>query len=215
MKSVAYLILLCAILIGSVSAYQIDISAPETLAAGKPLIVTGTTTFDIGTNIFVTLYYMSSTTMQHRMTTSVIVQPDKSFRAIMDTTRLEKGMYKVEALVKDYGGHDVSVTMRNVMLIDISSETPVPTRTTTAFQTIGVTTIPTSIPTTEQTTSLTTSPTTSQTTIKIPTPTPTPDYDAKIAALEKQLAEQNQKIEEQGNILNQIINFLRNIFGWK
>ena len=55
----------------------------------------------------------------------------------------------------------------------------------------------------------------SQTIIRTSILTPSPDYDAKIAALEKQLAEQNQKIEQQGNILDQIINFLRNVFGWK
>jgi hypothetical protein len=45
--------------------------------------------------------------------------------------------------------------------------------------------------------------------------TPTPNYDAKIAALESQLAEQNKKIEQQGNILDQIMNFLRNVLGGK
>jgi len=55
----------------------------------------------------------------------------------------------------------------------------------------------------------------SETIIISPTLTQTPDYDAKIAALEKQLAEQNQTIEKQGNILDQIVNFLRNFFGWK
>jgi hypothetical protein len=57
--------------------------------------------------------------------------------------------------------------------------------------------------------------TTTHTIITIPSLTPTPDYDAKIAALESQLAEQNKKIEQQGNILDQIMNFLRNVLGWK
>jgi hypothetical protein len=90
-----------------------------------------------------------------------------------------------------------------------------PTTTITTRQTTVVTTVPTSVPTTGQTTSLATAPTTLRTTIKTPVPTPTTDNDAKIAALEKQLAEQNKKIEEQGNLLNQITNFLRNVFGWK
>jgi hypothetical protein len=61
----------------------------------------------------------------------------------------------------------------------------------------------------------TAAPTPSQTTINTPTPSPTPNYDAKIAALESQIVEQNKKIEQQGNILDQITNFLRNVFGWK
>jgi len=73
------------------------------------------------------------------------------------------------------------------------------------------TTKPTIIPTI----SISIASTKSQTIIRTSILTPTPDYDAKIAALEKQLAEQNQKIEQQGNILDQIINFLRNVFGWK
>lgn len=43
----------------------------------------------------------------------------------------------------------------------------------------------------------------------------TSDSDAKIAALESHIAEQNKKIEQQGNILDQIVNFLRNVLGWK
>jgi cobalamin biosynthesis protein CobT len=43
----------------------------------------------------------------------------------------------------------------------------------------------------------------------------TPDYDAKIEALEKQIAEQKKEIERQGTILDQIISFLRNVSGMK
>ena len=95
-----------------------------------------------------------------------------------------------------------------------TGQTTVVTTKTTSLPTTVVTTIPTTAPTPGQTTSPTTLPTTAQTTIKTPTPTPTPNYDAKIAALESQLAVQNRKIEEQGNILDKITNFLRNIFGW-
>jgi hypothetical protein len=41
------------------------------------------------------------------------------------------------------------------------------------------------------------------------------DYDAKIAALEKQIREQDKEIKRQGNILDQIVSFLRKGFGWK
>jgi len=91
--------------------------------------------------------------------------------------------------------------------------TTAPTPSPTSVQTTGPTSSPTAVTTTLPTTAITTGPTT-QTTIKTPTPTPTPNYDAKIAALESQLAVQNQKIEEQGNILDKITSFLRNIFGW-
>jgi hypothetical protein len=82
-------------------------------------------------------------------------------------------------------------------------------------QTPSITTSPPTAVTTGQTPSLTTPSTPPQTTIETPIPTPTPNYDEKIAALERQLAVQNQKIEEQGKILNRITSFLRTVFGWK
>lgn len=90
------------------------------------------------------------------------------------------------------------------------------TTTITTVPTTSHTTAVTTIPSTRVTTAVTATPTTIPViTTRTPRPTPIVDYDAKIAALEKQVAEQNQKIEEQGNILNQIINFLKSIFGWK
>jgi trimeric autotransporter adhesin len=45
--------------------------------------------------------------------------------------------------------------------------------------------------------------------------TATVNYSATIERLERENVEQNIKIDEQGNILDQITNFLRNVFGWK
>ncbi|MDO9034954.1 MAG: hypothetical protein Q7U51_07105 [Methanoregula sp.] len=97
--------------------------------------------------------------------------------------------------------------------VQTSAITTVPTSLPTSLQTTGPTSSPTAVSTTVQTTTITTAPPTGQTTIL--TIATTPNYDAKIAALESQLAVQNQKIEEQGNILDKITSFLRNIFGWK
>ncbi|MFA4876197.1 MAG: hypothetical protein WC586_02190 [Methanoregula sp.] len=105
-------------LIAAVSAYQVNIDAPETLAVGKPLIVTGTTTFGIGTPIDVVLYYQLTTTTEIQRKISY-VQQDKTFRAVFDTTGLKKGMYKVEVPANGMGN---SVTMRLVQLVDRSDE---------------------------------------------------------------------------------------------
>lgn len=43
----------------------------------------------------------------------------------------------------------------------------------------------------------------------------TTDYDARIAALEEQVAEQNRELERQGTLLDQILGFLKNILGWE
>jgi len=115
-------VVLCLIglffLISGVSAYLVNIEAPDTLAVGKPLIVTGTTTFGVGTPIDVVLYNQLTTTSEIKRKI-VYVQEDKSFRAVFDTTGLPKGMYKVEVPANGLGN---SVTMRLVQLIDRSDD---------------------------------------------------------------------------------------------
>lgn len=58
-------------------------------------------------------------------------------------------------------------------------------------------------------------PITALTTIAPTTVPATINYSATIAAMQSQIAAQGTKIEEQGTILNQIMIFLRNLFGWK
>lgn len=99
---------------GVVSAYQINIEAPETLSVGKPLVVTGTTNFGIGTPIDVVLYTQTTTTTEIKRKIAY-VQSDNTFRVIFDTTNLEKGTYKVEVPASGLGD---SINMRLVELID-------------------------------------------------------------------------------------------------
>jgi hypothetical protein len=108
------LFLLC----GLVSAYQITINTPETVPVGKPLLVTGTTTFGIGTPIDVVLYRQvtGSTEVKRKI---AYVQTDQTFRVVFDTTNLNKGIYKVEVPRNGLGD---SVTMRIVELIDRTEE---------------------------------------------------------------------------------------------
>ena len=103
---------------GVSSAYSVMIEAPDTLAVGKPLIVTGTTTLGIGTPIDVVLYFQltTNTEVQRKI---VYIQSDRTFQTFFDTTGLKKGTYKVEVPVN--GGGD-SVTMRVVHLVDRTDE---------------------------------------------------------------------------------------------
>lgn len=116
---------------GIASSYQINIYAPDTLAVGKPLIVTGTTTFGIGTPIDVVLYYQltTSTEVWRRI---AYVQSDKTFSVVFDTTNLKKGLYKVEVPVNGLGD---SVTMRLVQLIDRSDDIYLSSPSTQNFNT--------------------------------------------------------------------------------
>ncbi len=105
-------------LFGTASAYQINIDAPETLAVGKPLLVTGTTNFGIGTPIDVVLYYQVTTNTEVKRKIAY-VQSDHTFRVVFDTTNLKKGVYKVEVPASGLGD---SINMRLVELIDRTDE---------------------------------------------------------------------------------------------
>jgi hypothetical protein len=118
MNKFVLLVLGILLLAGIASAYQITISAPETLAVGKPLIVTGTTTFGIGTPVDVVLYYQltTSTEVQRKR---AYVQSDRTFTVEFDTSTLKKGVYKVEVPAN---GLADSITMRQVELVDRTDE---------------------------------------------------------------------------------------------
>jgi hypothetical protein len=114
MKKIVLLVLGLLFLSGWASAYLVDIDAPDSLTVGKPLIVTGTTTFGVGTPIDVVLYYQLTTTTEIQRKI-VYVQSDKTFKAVFDTTGFKKGTYKVEVPANGLGD---SVTMRLIQLVD-------------------------------------------------------------------------------------------------
>jgi hypothetical protein len=114
MKKIVLLVLGLLFLSGWVSAYLVDIDAPDSLTVGKPLIVTGTTTFGVGTPIDVVLYYQVTTTTEIQRKI-VYVQSDKTFKVVFDTTGFKKGTYKVEVPANGLGD---SVTMRLIQLVD-------------------------------------------------------------------------------------------------
>ncbi|MDD4137335.1 MAG: hypothetical protein PHT99_05505, partial [Methanoregula sp.] len=114
MKKIVLLLLGLLFLPGWVSAYQVNIDAPDSLAVGKPLVVTGTTTIGVGTPIDVVLYYQLTTTTEIQRKI-VYVQSDKTFKTIFDTTGLKPGTYKVEVPTPSHGD---SISMRLVTLFD-------------------------------------------------------------------------------------------------
>ena len=115
MKKIVLLVLGLLFLSGWVSAYQVNIDAPDSLTVGKPLIVTGTTTFGVGTPIDVVLYYQltTSTEIQRKI---VYVQSDMTFKTVFDTTGFKKGTYKIEVPANGLG--DSATSMRLVQLVD-------------------------------------------------------------------------------------------------
>lgn len=115
MKKIVLLVMGLLFLPVMASAYQVNIYAPDSLTVGKPLVVTGETTFGVGTPIDVVLYYQLTTTSEVKRKI-VYIQPDKTFKAVFDTTGLKTGIYKVEVPTNGMGGD--SITMRVVNLVD-------------------------------------------------------------------------------------------------
>lgn len=113
-----------------VCGYYVNIEAPDTLTVGKPLVVTGTTTFGIGTPVDVVLYRQLTTTSEIKRLI-VYIQPDKTFRAVFDTTGLETGTYKVEVPTSGMGSD--AVTSRVIQLVDRSDSIHVSSPLTQPF----------------------------------------------------------------------------------
>jgi hypothetical protein len=118
MKKIVLLVMGLLFLPVFASAYQVNINAPETLTVGKPLVVTGVTTFPPGMSVDVVLYYQLTTTTEIKRQI-VGVKPDKTFKVVFDTTGLKTGTYKVEVPVNGMGD---SVTMRLVRIVDRATE---------------------------------------------------------------------------------------------
>jgi hypothetical protein len=118
MKKIVLLVMGLLFLPAFTGAYQVNIDAPETLALGKPLVVTGVTTFPPGMSVDVVLYYQLTTTTEIKRQV-VGIRPDRTFKVVFDTTGLKTGTYKVEVPVDGMGN---SVTMRLVQIIDRSEE---------------------------------------------------------------------------------------------
>lgn len=117
MKKIVLLLIGLLFLPHLAAAYQVNIDAPDSLTVGKPLVVTGTTTFGIGTPIDVVLYYQLTTTTEVKRLI-VYIQPDNTFKAVFDTTGLKTGTYKVE--VPSSGMGSSAVNARVIELVDRS-----------------------------------------------------------------------------------------------
>lgn len=129
MKKIVLLLIGLLFLPGMVSAYYMTIDAPSSLAVGKPLIVTGNTSFGIGTPVDIVLYHQVTTSTEIRRVI-VYVQSDHSFQAIFDTAGLAPGTYKVEA---PPSANSDSVTLRLITLYDRTEDIVLSSPVTQAY----------------------------------------------------------------------------------
>ncbi len=207
------------------SAFQSGVGKVDTVKKGDAIQITGTAE---GKPYPSVVMWVFGDNYANRETG--VVNADASFSFKIDTTTMNLGQYFVivqhpmenrkldviqidsslrgaaasEALINAINAQGSDDTYAKTQFSIVIAPTTIPiTPVPTTSQTTAITTIPTSIPTTGQTTSLTTSPTT-----RTPKPTATVNHSATIEKLEKQIAEQNAKIEEQGNWIDQILRFL-------
>lgn len=125
MKTTIILVLSLLCLAGSAQAYVLTLSAPSEIRAGAPLLVTGNTTFPVGTQFDIILYLLQPGTPQEMARRMVIIDESKSFQVSFPTTGLEAGNYKAEAQFLTDPGSKLSsdsVTVRMLVISDRSKE---------------------------------------------------------------------------------------------
>lgn len=118
MKRIVLLLLGLLLLAAPALAYMVNIDAPDAVAVGKPLVVTGITTFGTGTPIDVVLYYQLTTTTEVKRKIAYVTS-DKTFKTVFDTTGLKTGTYKVEVPAT---ANSDDITMRTVTIYDRSDD---------------------------------------------------------------------------------------------
>jgi hypothetical protein len=126
MKRILFLLLALVLLCGAADAYILVIDAPDELQAGVPLLVTGNTTFPVGTQFDIILYKLQFTAPEEIGRRVIIVDESKTFDASFATTSLVPGQYKVEIQFIDTLASSKlgsgSTTVKVVDLVDRSKE---------------------------------------------------------------------------------------------
>lgn len=118
------------LLSGTVTAYQVSISAPSTVAQGSPLVVTGTTTFPLGASIDIVFSRVDTQPIEIA-TSTVTNHGDNTFGTLFDTNGLFPGQYRIEIPSGGYSWESGSTTSQLVQIVAQSDSTPTPTQTNT------------------------------------------------------------------------------------
>jgi len=125
MRRILFLLPALLLLCGAAHAYIVVIDAPRDLQAGAPLLVTGNTTFPVGTQFEIILYKTQFSTPEEIGRRVIVVDTTKSFDASFATTSLSPGQYKVELEFFERNAEKLgsgSTTTLIVNLVDRSDE---------------------------------------------------------------------------------------------
>lgn len=125
MKKIIFIAVCLVCIVGAASAYQLDLSCPESVQVGLPLKCSVDSNFPAGTT-FDVVVYQSGYTATPLKRQSITVQPTQATQYILfDTKGLPGGQYKVEI---QFTGPDEgrlsshSVTLQLPRLLDRSGE---------------------------------------------------------------------------------------------
>jgi hypothetical protein len=127
MKRIALLLIIIAFLVVPGSAYLINFDSPNTLTAGDPLVLDGSSTLPPGFSTDV-VFYMAAREVARE---TITIQGDGSWSATFETAGLAQGQYKLEIEEKsiwvdntyisyDYGSS--SDKQKIIQIIDRSDE---------------------------------------------------------------------------------------------
>jgi hypothetical protein len=127
MKRIFLTTVLLLVLVGSASAYDMYITAPDELQAGRSLIVNGTSNFPAGTSFDVVLYRSTYTAneINTRTVTLQDVPAPRPWIVAFSTKGLQGGQYKVEVRLRGTQESSLSSdsqTMKVIQIIDRSNE---------------------------------------------------------------------------------------------
>ncbi len=125
MKKFCLFILFISLLVVGVQGYVVTIDCPAEVQAGAPLVVTGDTTFPVGTQMDVVFYKVQSTTPAELDRKIVVVDESKAFIVSFNTNGLLAGQYKVEVQFPANPGTTVSsgsTTVKILTIVDRSGE---------------------------------------------------------------------------------------------
>ncbi len=125
MKKISLFILFISLLVVGVQGYVVNIDCPAEVQAGAPLVVTGDTTFPVGTQMDVVFYKVQSTTPAELERKIVVVDESKVFIVSFNTNGLLAGQYKVELQFPANPGTTVSsgsTTVKILTIVDRSGE---------------------------------------------------------------------------------------------
>lgn len=118
---------------GTVSAYYLSLEAPAEVRVGQPIEITGTTNIPPPDKIDIVLSHSINIPVEKgRHSIDITEKGDNSFNVTFNTTGLEKGNYKVEALSQTQ--RDFSAGSRNLRVVKLIDRSDIIRFSSPSFQ---------------------------------------------------------------------------------